>query len=242
MNDPNNYLYDGFINEVKNCGDNLDKGVGVSSLQQASDPSYDGIKIKTKNPNAYNLDKTLTDNEPIGAIGAFSSSFGGASSAQGKRSLAEGTNTVAKGKYSHAEGDNSVALGNDSHAEGLDSTSYGTASHAEGNRTQAIGNGSHAEGVNTIASGDVSHAGGTGSIASGVHSFAHGNQLRAKYENQFVVGKFNANANDTYFEVGNGSDEDHRNTPFAVLRDGNTIRIGGTTLSEDQLKKLLALI
>lgn len=199
--------------------DNIKNSTGSSSLQQVQDSGYTGIAIKTKNPNAYALDNTLTDNEPIGATGAFSSSFGGASSAQGKRSLAEGTNTVAKGKYSHAEGDNSVALGNDSHAEGLNCVSFGSGSHSEGGSTQAIGMHAHSEGVNTIAKGDASHAGGSGSIANGTHSFAHGNNVIAAYDNQFVVGRFNNNRSDSIFEVGLGSDNTNRTTCFYISQN-----------------------
>ena len=192
---------------------------GKHSLSQIQDTAYTGIAIKTKNPNAYALDNTLTDNEPIGATGAFASSFGGTSSAQGKRSLAEGTNTVAKGKYSHVEGDNSVALGNDSHAEGLNCVSFGSGSHSEGGSTQAIGMHAHSEGVNTVAIGDASHTGGSGSTANGTHSFAHGNNVIAGYDNQFVVGRFNNNHSDSIFEVGLGSDDTNRTTCFYISQN-----------------------
>ena len=202
---------------VSSCvPNNIKDSVGSSSLQQVQDTGYTGIAIITKNPNAYVLDNTLTDNEPIGATGAFASSFGGVTSAQGKRSFAEGTNTIAKGKYSHAEGDNSVALGNDSHTEGLNCVSFGSGSHSEGGSTQAIGMHAHSEGVNTIARGDASHAGGSGSIANGIHSFAHGNNVIAGYNNQFVVGMFNKNREDSIFEVGWGSNDTYRATCFYI--------------------------
>ena len=198
---------------------NIKNSIGASSLQQVQDTGYTGIAIKTKNPNAYALDNTLTDNEPIGATGAFASSFGGVTSAQGKRSFAEGTNTIAKGKYSHAEGDNSVALGNDSHTEGLNCVSFGSGSHSEGGSTQAIGMHAHSEGVNTIAIGDASHTGGSGSTANGTHSFAHGNNVIAGYDNQFVVGRFNKNRSNSIFEVGLGSDDANRSTCFYISQD-----------------------
>ena len=199
---------------------NIKNSIGSSSLQQVQDSRYTGIAIKTKNPNAYALDNTLTDNEPIGATGEFASSFGGASSAQGKRSFSEGTNTIAKGKYSHAEGDNSVALGNDSHTEGLNCVSFGSGSHSEGGSTQAIGMHAHSEGVNTIARGTASHTGGSGSIANGIHSFAHGNNVIAGYDNQFVVGRFNNNRSDSIFEVGLGSSDTNRSTCFYINNNG----------------------
>lgn len=158
------------VSTVKNIKDSI----GDSSLQQIQDSSYTSIAIKTKNPNAYQLDNSLTDNEPIGATGQFATSFGGNTSAQGKRSLAEGTSTVAKGKYSHAEGDNSVTLGNESHAEGYNTVAYGQGSHSEGGSTQAIGRTAHSEGQNTIATGIGAHAEGELTQAKGNDSHAEG--------------------------------------------------------------------
>lgn len=153
---------------------NLENGEGKTALQQKRDASYTGIAIKTKNPNAYALDNTLTDNEPIGATGDYASSFGGASSAQGKRSLAEGTNTVAKGRYSHAEGCNSVTLGDDSHAEGGLTVAGAIAAHSEGWETQAVEEYSHAEGYRTIAAGSGSHAEGGMTYANAKYSHTEG--------------------------------------------------------------------
>ena len=170
---------------------NLKNGTGVNSVQQTQDSSYICIAIKTKNPNAYALDNTLTDSEPIGGIGDYASSFGGASSAQGKRSHAEGTNTIAKGKYSHAEGDNSVALGNDSHAEGTTTVSQGIGSHAEGSSTQSNGRASHAEGTQTKAVGEEAHAEGLRSVASGNYSHAEGKDGEAAGDSSHVEGKDN---------------------------------------------------
>lgn len=162
---------------------NIINSIGTSSIQQIQDPAdkyATGIQIKSKNPNAATLDTTLTDEEPIGAIGAFATSLGGVSSAQGKRSLAEGTNTIAKGNYSHAEGDNSVTLGNDSHAEGYATVAKGQASHSEGSDTQAIGDKSHAEGYTTKASGPASHAEGYNTKAEGEATHAEGNDSLAE--------------------------------------------------------------
>lgn len=153
---------------------NLEDGSGANSIQQKRDAGYTGIAIKTKNPNAYTLDNTLTDNEPIGATGDYASSFGGASSAQGKRSLAEGTNTVAKGRYSHAEGCNSVTLGDDSHAEGGLTVAGAIAAHSEGWETQAVEEYSHAEGYRTIAAGSGSHAEGGMTYANAKYSHTEG--------------------------------------------------------------------
>lgn len=116
---------------------NLENGTGTSSIQQKQDSGYTGIAIKTKNPNAYTLDNTLTDNEPIGGIGDFASSFGGNSSAQGKRSLCAGTSSVAKGAHSHSLGDNTVTTikGTDSTAIGYQTTTDAPAAFTHGSYT-----------------------------------------------------------------------------------------------------------
>lgn len=215
---------------------NIEDSEGVSSLRQSLDTKYSGIAIVSKNPNAAALDSTLTDNEPIGATGDWAASLGGASSAQGKRSVAEGTNTVAKGKYSHAEGDNSVTLGNDSHAEGISTVAFGDQSHSEGINTQAIGQGSHAEGDQTIAAGYAAHAGGILSQANGHASFVSGSRVIADHYAQAVVGKFNNNKADTLFEVGDGYDEGYRHNAFEA--GSNFIGVGDVRVTSQELDKL----
>ena len=231
---------------------NLENGTGTSSIQQKQDSGYTGIAIKTKNPNAYALDNTLTDNEPIGGIGDFASSFGGVSSAQGKRSHAEGINTVAIGKYSHVEGDNSVALGNDSHAEGNTTVSKGQASHAEGGSTKAIGDHSHSEGSFTESSGESSHAEGYKTTAGSDFSHAEGYQTitnngcshtegyytKSSREAQHVEGRFNADNPKALHIVGNGSSDTDRKNAFVVLEDGRAKVQSAPTEDDDVVRKL----
>jgi hypothetical protein len=105
-----------------------------------------------------------------------------ANSASGTGAHAEGRNTTALGFGAHAEGGNTTALGFGAHAEGVDTTASGSCSHAEGDSTTASGNCSHAEGYKTIASGDNSH----------------------------VSGKYNDFQTGDLFEIGNGTDDNHR--------------------------------
>lgn len=203
---------------------NLENGTGVNALQQKKDAGYTGVAIKTKNPNAYALDNTLTDNEPIGATGDYASSFGGTSSAQGKRSHAEGTSTIAKGKYSHAEGDNSVALGHDSHAEGYTTVAKGQGSHAEGIVTQANGYASHAEGAATISSHECSHSEGCHTITSS--DFQH------------VEGKYNADNSKAIHIVGNGNSDTDRKNAFEVLLDGRAKVQSAPIEDNDAVRKI----
>lgn len=201
--------------------DNIKNSTGSSSLQQVQDTGYTGIAIKTKNPNAYALDNTLTDNEPIGATGAFASSFGGVTSAQGKRSFTCGTNTIAKGKYSFASGDNSVALGNESFVSGFTTVAKGSQSFAIGSVTQAIGQNSVSTGNNNISNGGNSFTGGQDCITgeNALRSFAYGKGLKALSNDAFVVGRFNQSG-DYLFEVGNGTSDTYRDTAFSVNEYG----------------------
>lgn len=174
---------------------NISNDTATASLKQLQDSSYTGIKIKTKNSNAYNLDNTLTDNETIGSLGNFSSSFGGNTQAKGKRSFATGTGTIAKGGYSFASGSDSVALGSASHVEGYRNTTGPSADsahaeggenivtsnrgHAEGYMNTVFGENSHAEGGKNTVSGENSHVEGLSNTASGKYSHAEGQETYA---------------------------------------------------------------
>lgn len=207
---------------------NIENGTGNGSVQQVSDGVASGFDFTGKNPNATKLRPSLTGVIPYGAIGAFASSFGGKSSAQGKRSHTEGTTTIAKGNYSHAEGDNSVSLGADSHAEGyatvtgpnaqaahaegINTQALGNASHSEGNDAKASGTGAHAEGSSTIASSNGAHAEGAATKATGSYSHsegyntsASGEAAHAEGENTRAIGKRSHAEGDGTKAVGNSS-------------------------------------
>jgi hypothetical protein len=154
---------------------NIGVGTGSGSVQQVADKVADGFDFTGKNARAEALDASLSAVQQYGGVGAYSSSFGGKSSAQGKRSHAEGTTTIAKGDYSHAEGNNSVTLGANSHAEGKQTTTLGENAHAEGFESFAEGYISHAEGYKTTSKGACSHAEGYGTTAEGDQSHAEGN-------------------------------------------------------------------
>lgn len=176
----------------------LHRDPGKESFAQSQDESYTGIKIKSKNPDAYKLDNTLTDNEVIGSLGDYSSSFGGNTQAKGKRAMSTGTGTLAKGNYSHSEGSDSVALGSASHVEGYRNTTGPAADsahaeggenvvtanrgHAEGYHNTVSGANAHAEGGSNIASAEEAHVEGLGNIASGKYSHAEGQSTVASGE------------------------------------------------------------
>ena len=109
---------------------------------------------------------------------------------------------IASGDYSHAENFKTTASSYATHAEGMNTIASGYGAHAEGNATQATAPYSHAEGWSTITKGSASHAEGLGTIAIS--------------EAQTVVGKYNAEASNYYFIVGNGSSDTARRNAFTV--------------------------
>ena len=221
---------------------NIKDSIGSSSLQQIQDKGYTGIAIKTKNPNAYALDSTLTDNEPIGATGDFAASFGGVTSAQGKRSFACGTNTIAKGKYSFASGDNAVALGNESFVSGYNTVAKGSQSFAIGSVTQAIGQNSVSTGSNNISNGGNSFTGGQDCVTSEIalRSFAYGKGLKTTSNDQFVIGMYNVGNKDNIFEIGYGYSDTNRQNIFYVTKEGFAYIQNSVIMSEADFVKQMS--
>ena len=191
--------------------------------------------------------------------GIFSHAEGHENTSSGTHSHAEGYYTEATHANSHSEGMATTASGFASHSEGIYTTASGRCSHVEGSSSNAIGFCSHAEGQATKANGDISHSGGNNSITDGRASFAHGIFSKATQPAQFAVGYGNDPQEDSIFEVGNGLNADGapnnagntepvtRQNAFRVTQSGVAIaqtglQIGNTVISEDQLKKILALI
>lgn len=237
---PNNMLKIGkyFLAEAEGAkvfvSANIEDGEGKGAVQQVDDGVKDGFDFTGKNTLAEYLDPSLSAIQPYGAVGAYSSAFGGKSSAQGKRSHAEGTTTIAKGNYSHAEGDNCVAGGADSHAEGYKTYTRNDAqaSHAEGYSTVAEGKYSHAEGQESVATGTYSHAEGYQTHAAGSGSHTGGRSTVANHDYQTIVGVFNDNKEHTLFEVGNGDGTNARSNAFEVYKAGY-VKVGRETTDAD---------
>lgn len=175
-----------------------------------------------------------------------------------------GINTTSTGIGSHAEGMYTTSSNFGSHAEGYQTTASGHSSHAEGNTTQATGQYSHAEGYQTTANGDQSHTEGKNTTAKGQASHAEGIGTIALKKAQHVFGTYNeedqsGNPNQnypgTYIEiVGNGDNENSRSNARTLDWDGNeelagnltakggSITLGSTTITENQLQQLIALL
>ena len=156
----------------------------------------------------------------------------------------------AYGRASHREGRNTMAVGDFSHAQGEGTLSYGLYSHAQNYCTQAIGVSSTAMGEGTEAKGLASVATGSLTVAVNDFSSAHGKDTFTAKDAQFVVGKYNAADSTSMFVVGVGS-QDNLAKPavkencFATGKNSSGkhyIKVGETTLTEDDLKALLSLI
>lgn len=147
-------------------------------------------------------------------------------------SVSNGITNRATGLYSHSEGSGSLASGIASHAEGFQTTSSGNFSLSTGFQTKALGQGSFAGGIQTIANGpyafsigyltyadNTAFAAGFSNSASGQYSFALGDTTKAisyasfaagrgtiaSGSQQFVIGEYNTQGDNTsIFIVGNG--------------------------------------
>lgn len=180
---------------------NMEKGTGEGATQQVTDDETFTVQNEYIN-NDSNVTKDASGNITTGALGAYSSEFGGKSQAKGKRALAEGTSTVALGSYSHAEGNATFtkgpnahaegqmtsALAQNTHAEGSKTTAHSDNAHSEGYETNAVGYASHAEGITTTAQGEGSHAEGALTEAKLNYSHAEGYDTHAKGESSHSEG------------------------------------------------------
>lgn len=176
---------------------NIKDGTGANSIQQNQDGTGGKFDFSGKNPNAFSFDATLNGELDYGALGAFSSSFGGKGQARGKRGFQVGTNTIAYGNYTFASGSDSVAMGSASHVEGYSNTTGPTAdsSHAEGGENLVTSNRGHVEGYKNTVKGmnghgegenvlvtenaEAGHAEGTNTKANNLSAHAEGQQTEA---------------------------------------------------------------
>lgn len=124
------------------------------------------IKVEEWITEYIKLDSNyLPDNVVLNGSGAtetYAIALGGAETASGYASFAEGEYTVASGDYG-------------SHAEGYETTASGQyGSHAEGRKTTAKGmKGSHAEGYGTLASSASQHVQGKYNVEDSASTYAH---------------------------------------------------------------------
>lgn len=185
----------------------------VSSIASNITNNTDNYILTATGGSTINGESNLTfDGALLTQAGRFLQ--GGATSATGQNSHAEGRQTQAVGSESHAEGESTLASGSYSHAEGRLTVAKGSHSHTEGQYTLAQQNGSHAEGYFTTASADYSHAAGLYSVSFG------------KY--QSVIGQYNLSSSaDSAFIIGNGTGLDASRSNL-VFASGSEFQITGS--------------
>lgn len=159
------------------------------------------------------------------------------------------TDTAASYTAASASGFACFAVGKGAHAGGYLSTAWEPATFAHGYKAKATGDSAAAFGAATLAKGD--------------RSFAAGVELVAAGGAQAVFGRYNEENKSDVLIVGWGSKDKAKNI-FTVSNNGtgtftgdvkasgkvaannisanNTITIGSTTITEEQLKKLLTLL
>jgi hypothetical protein len=156
-----------------------------------------------------------------------------------------------RGEASHAEGSETIVYGCSSHAEGANTIVKGHYAHAEGVSTMAVGTGSKSYGNHSTANGDYSVAGGSYTTSNQIGSFAHGygastyaeysmafgDNTQTVRRAQFAVGIYNIGKTTTLFEVGNGTDGEHRSNALEVLTDGR-VAVGADGLQNADLPRM----
>ena len=127
----------------------------------------------------------------------------------------DGVQTDSSFAFSQGELSNAIAR-----ATSAFNNSNATAEYAfSANKSNASGVQSASFNQGT-ASGELSFAAGDGSLASGKGSFAVGQGVKASADYMFAIGKFNANYNDSLFEVGYGTQGEEK-TALAVNSIGD---------------------
>lgn len=172
---------------------------------------FTDIKLGDKSHIVKTYDRTLTGKTGVAL---------GSSVASGDRAFSAGSSNVAAGRKSIALGCDNYCGGNQSIALGYANYSNGISSVAAGNCNISTGSGSFAGGTESQAIEDATFAMGTGVQVSGRFAAGFGNQTRVIGDNQFVAGKFNVPNANTYFVIGNGTNESNRSNAVEVYQNG----------------------
>lgn len=141
-----------------------------------------------------------------------------------------------------------IDIGINAFNQGIDTVAIGKGAVALNRETKAEGNFSLAANRGTVA-GYGAAAFGKATEALGTHSFTSGIGTIANSDYQRVEGKFNIEDTEGKYAciVGGGSRDTDRKNIYTLDWEGNgafggNITIGNTTLTEEQLKKLIELI
>ncbi len=195
------------------------------------------------------------------AIGANNEAKGAGSVALGTENIVSSNNGFALGYQNNVIGARSIAIGVGNKPNSADCVAIGNGNICEAGHytlasglrcitkydyTIALGEQCLSQGRASVAMGVKNEAYGSGSVALGLKTVAKGyGQTAIGYYNKVLgAGDPVQKGSDTaIFVVGNGSGdaEAQRHNAFVVYND-NSIQIGDTILTEEKLKKLLALL
>lgn len=134
---------------------------------------------------------------------------------------------------------NSNNFGSSNSIDGEHNNTFGTGHTIKGKASTAMGQNGTIEGNLDFLGGDRGNITGrcdfgygTDIFMSGQNSGAVGYGLRSIGNNQFVIGKFNADDADALLIIGGGDNENSRQNTFVVKKDGNVY------INNDKLIKL----
>lgn len=216
-------------------GKQIDGGNGTTVIERRNSIviNPDG-KIKMKGDLNINGKTEVTGNVVV-------SSELNANSAKLTR-LAVGTNSTITGAYSAAFGTGSTVSGNYSAVFGTGNKATEYFSFAFGEANTVNGTSSMAVGHNNSIARKGCFVSGKDSSAAALYNTVGGLGLKATSNYQAAFGKYNDTTDENnLFVVGNGSSDEDRKNAFTVNKD-NSITVGSTKITEEQLQKLLALL
>ena len=214
---------------------NIQAGNGAGSIRNV-DPTYDG------GDDGLEAANNIADGQYGVAFGKYLKNRGKAAAAfnysneiteNGQRSFVVNMKNLADAGRVFISGYNNTV-------KGIGGGIYGGSSNTiEANAKNPSGN--H---QGTIVGGS-----GNKLLGYALYSILVGNHLISDTERQIVLGAYNTEDPDAVLIVGCGTDETDRRNALVVKKDGtvfikgeDAIKIGDTTVTESQLKKLLALV
>lgn len=216
--------------------------------------------------------ESIAEGDSSVAIGRNNLASGRVSIAGGFKSQATGNAAVAIGEYDVASGANSLALGSLANATGMGSVSISAyhannanavSNEATNTCSVAIGRGNKVQGWGSVGLGGVNTVEASHSVAIGTgnslestctESFALGYGLQPSNAKSLVLGRYNkplteseiANGESAILQIGAGEGGTNKQKNAFEIRKNSSgeliYRFGSTSITEAQLKKLLALI
>lgn len=243
-----------FIRQLTTPGSVQDSiSIGVNDIKNTKSSFVFGDQNFTNSPLTFAIGYgNIVTQTAAFALGVLCNS-------SGPYSMAFGNKTTSSGNSSTSFGFSATASGTVSTAIGMKTTASGNYATSTGAQTNASGGASFTSGQLTEATAPMSQANNANTKATARASSAFGNHTEAAQPAQFVCGYGNAPQSDSIFEVGNGLKADGtpvnsvneepttKQNAFRVTQDGRAVaqtglQIGETNITEDQLKKLLALL